>query len=66
MGKLRKDGITKLGARYADKGMIIISASSLKDAREIILADQAVVNQLFIADIQKLNVFFDGCIERPK
>lgn len=39
MGKLRKDGITKLGARYADKGMIIISASSLKDAHEIILAD---------------------------
>jgi len=66
MGTLRKDGITKFGARYADKGIIVIAASSLKTAQEIIQRDQAVVHKLFVADIQKLNIFFEGCLERPK
>ncbi len=66
MGKIRKDGITKFGARYADKGIIVISASSLKAAQEIILSDNAITNKLFDADIQKLNVFFDGCVEKSK
>lgn len=66
LGKLRKEGVIKAGARYAEKGIIFITASSLQAAREIILADQAVANKLFNADVQKLNVFYDGCIEKPK
>jgi hypothetical protein len=66
LGKLRKDGVITAGARYADKGIIFIKASSLPAAKEIIFADQAVANKLFNADVQKLNVFYDGCIERPK
>jgi hypothetical protein len=66
LGKLRKEGVIKAGARYAEKGIIFITASSLQAANEIIFADQAVVNKLFNADVQKLNVFYDGCIERPK
>ncbi|HEY6437837.1 MAG TPA: hypothetical protein VIY47_14700 [Ignavibacteriaceae bacterium] len=66
LGKLRKEGVITAGARYGEKGIIFIKASSLQAAREIILADQAVVNKLFNADVQKLNVFYDGCIERPK
>ena len=64
LGKLRKEGVIKAGARYAEKGIIFITASSIVAAREIIFADQAVLNQLFIADVQKLNVFYEGCIER--
>ena len=64
--KLRKEGVIKAGARYADKGIIFISASSLQTAREIIFADQAIIHKLFNAEVQKLNVFYDGCIERPK
>ena len=66
MGKLRKDGITKFGARYGDKGIIVITALSLDDATALIKTDQAVINNLFLADIQRLNIFFDGCLERPK
>lgn len=66
LSKLRKDGIIKAGARYADKGMIILSARTLSIAKEIIFKDIAVVNNLFHADVQKLNVFYEGCLERPK
>ncbi len=66
LGKLRKEGVIKAGARYADKGIIFITASTLQAAREIIFADQAVIHKLFNAEVQKLNVFYDGCIERPK
>ena len=66
LGQLRKEGVIKFGARYAEKGMIVISASSFSAAKEIIFADQAVTNKLFVADVQKLNIFYDGCLERPK
>lgn len=66
LSKLRKDGIIKAGARYSDKGIIVVTAKSLIAAKEIIFADAAVTNKLFVADVQKLNVFYEGCLERPK
>lgn len=66
LGKLRKDGVIKLGARYADKGMIILSAASSAAARELIYNDPGVVNKLFNADLQKFNVFYFGCLEKPR
>ena len=66
LGKLMKDGTVKLGARHAEKGMVIIHATSLQTARELILSDVAVANKLFQVDIQKFNVFFYGCLEKPK
>lgn len=66
LGKLRKEGVIKAGARYADKGMIFISAATLQQAQEIIFGDPAVIHKLFVADVQRLNVFYDGCIEKPK
>jgi len=66
LSKLRKEGVIKAGARFADKGMIVIAAKSMTTAKEIILSDIAVIQKLFDADIQKLNVFYEGCLERPK
>jgi len=60
----RKNGTIKLGARYAEKGMIIIAAGSIQAARELIFTDPAVVNKLFNADVQKLNLFYEGCLEK--
>lgn len=66
LSKLRQAGMIKAGARYAEKGMIVLSAKSYASAREIIFADVAVVNKLFLAEVQKLSVFYEGCLERPK
>jgi len=66
LGQLRKDGVIKFGARYGDKGSIVIAAKSFADAKAIVETDQAVINKLFNADLQKLNIFYGGCLERPK
>ena len=66
LSQLRKGGVIKVGARFGVKGMIVISASSLKAAKEIIFADAAVINNLLVAEVEKMNIFYDGCIERPK
>lgn len=60
----RKSGIIKFGARYADKGIIVITAATMQEAASLITSDPAVRNKLFSADIQKLNVFYDGCIDK--
>jgi hypothetical protein len=66
LGQLRKDGVIRFGARYGDKGMIVIAAATFFNAKEIIFNDQAVINKLFSADVQKLSIFYDGCLERKK
>jgi hypothetical protein len=66
LGQLRKDGVIKFGARHGDKGSIVIIAKNFAGAKEIINADVAVINKLFNVDIQKLNIFYEGCLERPK
>lgn len=66
LSKLRKEGVITAGARYADKGIIFLKAKSIIVARELILTDPAVMNKLFMADIQKASVFYEGCIERIK
>lgn len=62
----RKEGIIRFGARYEAKGMIIIGATSLVAARELIERDLGVSSKLFKAEVQKLSPFHFGCIEKPK
>lgn len=66
LGELRKNGVIKAGARFGEKGLIVITATSLNAAKEIIVADVAVITKLFNVEVEKLNVFYDGCLERPK
>ncbi|MEZ4945330.1 MAG: hypothetical protein R2804_07385 [Cyclobacteriaceae bacterium] len=64
LSTLRKNGTIKLGARSGEKGIIVFSAKTLKEAKEIINSDIAIVNSLFETDIQAFNVFYPGCVER--
>ena len=66
LSKLRTEGVITAGARYGDKGIIFIKAQSMLAAREFVLSDPAVINKLFMADIQKVFVYYDGCIEKNK
>src|SRR5687767_11426774 len=58
LSALRKSGVIRFGARYADKGIIVFSAPTFAKAKELIDADQAIANKLFYADVQRLNVFY--------
>jgi hypothetical protein len=64
LSQLRKDGVIKFGARYGNKGSIGISAKNFQAAKEIVFGDPAVINKLFDVDVQKLNIFYEGCLEK--
>jgi len=64
LSDLRKNGTIKLGARAGEKGIIVFSAKTFKEARAVINNDIAIVNGLFETDIQVFNVFYPGCVER--
>lgn len=48
LSKLRKDGIIKAGARYADKGIIVIAAKTMASAKELIFADAAEIGRAHV------------------
>ena len=60
----RKEGKILLGARYSNKGMIIMPADSEEEIKKIVFADSAVLAKTFNAEVFPYNVFYDGCIKR--
>ena len=66
LSKLRKDKIITMGARYSDKGIIILRLPSMKEAEDLINQDPAIQNKLFSVTIDPLFVFYEGLVERPK
>ena len=60
---LRAQGIIHFGARYADIGIIFISAMDLENAKHIVNSDSAIINKMFSATINDLNVFYEYRIE---
>lgn len=63
LAALRKEQRIKVGARYSDKGMLILQAVSLEEAHGIINADSAVIDATFTAEIHPMMVFYKGCVE---
>ena len=60
----RKEGKILLGARYSNKGMIIMPAETEEEIKKIVFADSAVLAKTFNAEVFPYNVFYDGCIKR--
>ena len=60
----RKEGKILLGARYSNKGMIIMPAETEDEIKKIVFADSAVLAKTFNAEVFPYNVFYDGCIKR--
>lgn len=63
MMKLRKETTTLLGARYSDKGMLVIKSASLQQAQQLISSDKAVIHKTFNAEVHPANFFFTGCVK---
>jgi hypothetical protein len=62
--RLREAGRIVLGARYADKGMIVLRAESEGAARAELEADPGVRSGIFTFDLNELRVFYDGFLGR--
>ncbi|HUP48637.1 MAG TPA: hypothetical protein VNA04_07590 [Thermoanaerobaculia bacterium] len=62
--RLRDEETLLLGARYADKGMIILRSPSEAQARAEIESDPAVQAGVFTYELARLSPFFEGCVTR--
>jgi uncharacterized protein YciI len=63
---LRDQGRLLLGGRYADKGLLLVAATSADELRAFIEADPAVRNQIFVYELHPFNVFYPGCVGSPR
>jgi hypothetical protein len=66
LSNLRKTGVIQIGLRDRDHGILLIYASNLAHAKELIQTDVAIVNNLFDVTVEKANVFYTGCVEKVK
>ena len=65
LAKLRAAGTIVMGARYADVGLIVVSAPSEADARKIFEADPSVGAGTFAVDVHRFSVFYPGYVGTP-
>lgn len=63
LSKLRKENTIVMGARYSDTGMIVLQATDLESAKNLLLKDIALQNQLFNVEVHPFNVFYKGCFD---
>jgi uncharacterized protein YciI len=58
--KLRDDGLISMGARYGDKGLIVLKAQDENEARAIMAADPSMQNETFKFSLHEMRVFYPG------
>jgi uncharacterized protein YciI len=63
--RLRTEEKLVLGARYSDRGVVILRAASEAEARAALDADESVRAGVFQAEIFEFRPFYDGCVSRP-
>jgi uncharacterized protein YciI len=61
--KLRTEKKILIGARFSDKGMIIIAAANEQEARAMLEHDPMVANKVFNLELHQFNPFYKGCID---
>jgi uncharacterized protein YciI len=62
LARLRKEGRVVVGARYSDKGFIVMTGSSADDVRVLLDADPAVQRRVFDVEVNEFFVFYGGCV----
>jgi predicted enzyme related to lactoylglutathione lyase len=66
LADLRSMGKIAIGARYSDKGFIVLKVNNEQEAEFIINQDLAIQHSMFNAEIHPLNVFYYGSISNPE
>lgn len=61
--QLRDAGFIVLGARYADIGLLIFSASSAEEVRAYMSRDPAMTAGTFQYEVHPMNVFYPGLVQ---
>jgi uncharacterized protein YciI len=63
LSKLREQGSLVLGARYSDKGLVILAAESESAARGMVEQDPSVKNGTFSYELNEFSVFYGGSVQ---
>ena len=63
--KLREQGLLLLGARYSDKGLIVLEAASADEAHALMRQDALIQARVFGYELHSMNVFYGGAVEPP-
>ena len=65
LAKLRAAGAIVMGARYADVGLVVVSAPNEAEARKLFEADPSVSAGTFALEIHRFSVFYPGTVGTP-
>jgi uncharacterized protein YciI len=63
--RLRTEGLLVLGARYSDKGIVVLKAASEEEARAQVQRDPSVEAGVFRSAVFEFRPFYDGCVAQP-
>lgn len=64
LARLRAEGRIVFGARYGEKGLIVLRAPSLEAARGTVDEDVAMRSGLFTYELNEMRVFYGGTLSR--
>ena len=65
LAKLRAAGTIVMGARYADIGLVVVTAATEAEAKKLFDADPSIAAGTFALDIQRFSVFYPGYVGTP-
>jgi len=63
--RLRTEGRLVLGARYSDKGIVVLKAANEGEARAQVEVDESVKAGVFRFAVFEFRPFYDGCVAKP-
>lgn len=65
--RMREAGILVMGARYSDKGLVVVSVASAADAKAQMDPDPAIAAGTFTYEVHPFGVFYGGELKvRPR
>lgn len=64
--RLRDGGSLVLGARYSDKGFVVLRAASEQEAHAMMQQDPSIQNHVFAYELHEFNVFYAGAVEAKR
>ena len=63
--RLREQGVLLVGARYADKGLLVLRAASAGDAHAMLKDDPSIQAGVFKYELHGFRVFYSGTLAAP-
>jgi len=63
LSRLRKAGTIKIGGRFSDKGLLLLSVKNGAEARALVEQDSSVRYKTFKAEMYPFDLFYEGCVK---